>query len=138
MGQWALRADGSWDWDRTPADPSVTRILSAYAGGSPMPEHVSRDIYDPTLGSDGGGRYTDPVPVPAIDPHDPVDHVDQLGPGHDGPEYWTGSAPVAREMPIDEYEALIRARSTPWAVPRADLVGCPTCGTGVHPDRLRD
>ena len=136
MGQWVERSNGSWDWDPTPADPSVTRIMSAYAGGSPMadysdhvPRAVSRDVYDPDLGSDGGGRYAESDPIPTIDPDNPVDHVDQL-PGHD---------PAMRRDPATtELADPFGHGPASWATPSTELVACPCCGTGVHPDRIRD
>lgn len=154
MGQWVERGDRSWGWDPTPADPSVTRIMSAYAGGSPMPEHAPRDVprsvYDPDLGSDGGGRYADPDPIPSIDPDKPVDHVDQLGVG---PAHWTGTEP--RDL-----DDLMYGSGEGWPVPSArrdvydqatrergggrltdpvteDVAVCPCCGTVVAAGRLR-
>jgi hypothetical protein len=79
---------------------------------------VPRSIYDPSLGADGGGHYADPEPLPTIDPQ-----TDQDWPPPDwAPEH-------------DE-----RRGGTPqsYAAPTPDLVCCPTCGTGVNPDRLRD
>lgn len=140
-GQWVELPDGTWDWDTSApaADPSPTVITSAYAGRpSPMPRDelaVPRTVYDPRLGADGGARYTDPVPMPAIDPQNPVSHVDQLGPA-DGPAYWHGSEPAGHQMSLDEYERQVGV--TDWAVPSVELVSCPCCGTGVHPDRIRD
>lgn len=138
MGQWAERPDGSWAWDATPADPSATRIMSVYSGRTPMTEHPSRDVYNPALGADGGGRYGDPDPIPAIDPDNPVDHVDQLQVG-DGPEYWTGSTPEGRQLAFDEYDRLVERHRADRAtlVPNdVGLVACPRCGSGVHRDRL--
>lgn len=140
MGQWAERADGSWTWDATPADPSVTRIMSAYSGGVSMTEHPTRrDVYDPRLGADGGGRYAEyeSDPIPAIDPDNPVEHVDQLR--TDGPESWIGSdpslSPLGRQTSLDEHEQLRARNAESWASPDG-LVCCPRCGSGVHRDRL--
>lgn len=128
-GQWVERPDGRWAWDKTApaADPSPTSIMSAYAGGFPMSDTTPRSVYDPRLGNDGGGRYAEPDPIPAIDPDNPVDHVDQLQVG-DGPDSWTGSEPAHGPT-----------GATAW-VPETDpnLVCCPRCGSGVHRDRLRD
>ena len=134
-GQWVEDPSypSGWRWDsRSPApDPNPTHILSRYAGGNAMPrddQATPRSVYDPTLGADGGGRYADPSPIPAIDPDNPVEHVDQLQ-SSDGPASWTGSDPAMTAMSGD----------TGWTDLGAvgDLRACPTCGTGVHPDRLR-
>ena len=129
-GQWVedSRYSSGWRWDTSApvADPSVTRISNVYAGGSPMTDQTPRSVYDPRLGNDGGGRYAEPDPIPAIDPDNPVDHVDQLRPD-DGPAYWTGSDPQHRDLD---------RLSMPGEV--AGVMACPTCGTGVHPDRIRE
>jgi hypothetical protein len=90
---------------------------------APIPS--SRDVYDPSIGADGGGRPGDES-LPAIDPDAPVEHVDEL------------AAPVERTDPA---MALL---GVPGPVGRHELatgpaapVCCPTCGTAVHPDRLR-
>lgn len=130
-GQWVEdpRDPSGWRWDTAApaADPSPTSILSAYAGRpAPMPRDelaVPRTVYDPRLGRDGGARYADPDPIPAIDPDRPVAHVDELGPD-DGPAYWIGPDPEA-----DYFDG----RDTVAREP----VCCETCGSYVHPDRLR-
>lgn len=139
-GQWVELPGGRWDWDKTApaADPSPTHIQNAYAGRpAPMTrddQATPRSVYDPRLGADGGGSWADdPASLPAIDPDHPVSHVDQLG--ADGPPSWTGSAPAERPMSLDEYERQVGP--TDWPVPSDDLVACPTCGGGVHPDRIR-
>jgi len=105
--------------------------MNVYAGGTAMPENVSRDIYDPGLGSDGGGVYADPDPLPAIDPGAPVDHVDQLyaEPGHDSGQ------PATTQLAGDD----TGPGYSPYRAPSGgELVVCDKCGSGVHPDRLRD
>lgn len=108
--------------------------MADYRDSDPRSERrpVPREIYDPELGSDGGGRYADPEPMPAIDPDRPVQHVDQLHYDEGPTSYRIPETPVGFERP--------QGPQSPgtWATPTADLVCCPTCGTGVNPDRLRD
>ena len=116
-GQWVEDSSyrSGWRWDsRSPdPDPNPTHILSAYAGGPSMADSDSyrRDVFDPRIGADGGG-HAGGDSLPTIDPNRPVSHVDEL----------TDVEDVAHQQgPLDHGE----------------LVACPTCGTGVHPDRIR-
>lgn len=97
------------------------------------PRGVPRSVYDPDLGSDGGGRYADPDPVPSIDPDKPVDHVDRL----DEPPSigrWE-SDPLGH----DAYDQATRERGGGRLTDPVteDVAVCPCCGTVVAADRLR-
>lgn len=114
MGEWRTDRYGKWVYDSSAPDPdpNPTAILSRY-GGPPMADSDSyrRDVFDPSIGSDGGG-HAGGDSLPTIDPNRPVSHVDEL----------TDVEDVAHQQgPLDHGE----------------LVACPTCGTGVHPDRIR-
>ena len=112
-GQWVEdpRYPSGWRWDSdAPAsDPSPTHILPHYSGGAPMhdePVPSSPDVLDPTIGADGGGHHGGGE-LPPID--------DEAA--------W---APLPGRWGTDEI----------GAVDPDAPVCCPTCGSGVHPDRL--
>lgn len=122
-GQWIELPDGRWDWDTSApnADESPTLIQAqpqhefgnprrdpAMSSYDPIPS--SREVFDPTIGADGGQGGA----LPSIDPDCPVGHVDELGDGPDPGDVLGGQGGAP------------------------SLVPCPTCGTGVHPDRLRN
>lgn len=92
-----------------------------YYDDEPVP--ASRDVYDPDLGADGGGRHAGSA-LASIDPDYPVENVNELtrigGVRNLDREF--GQGPLDHDV-VDE---------------PAQLVACPTCGSGVHPDRIRD
>lgn len=84
----------------------------------PIPS--SRAVYDPSIGADGGGAFGG-APLATIAP---VSHVDDL---HDD---LGGRVPAMAML-----GAVSPARHE--LAPDPELVACPTCGGGVHPDRIR-
>jgi hypothetical protein len=120
-GQWIedRTTPSGWRYDDTPADPTptlITNAVPAHQVGTPRQEPAmsqdpipsSRDVYDPSIGADGGQGGE----LAAIDPDNPVTHVDEL------------TNPSAQP-------------ATPSVNSGAAPVCCPTCGSGVHPNRLR-
>lgn len=106
-------------WTYRPSEPraEATHILSRYAEGR------RHELREPAVTDDRLVSY-DPD-----EPHDPV-QVDPVDRFRDGPVTWTGSDPATSrdDAMLSGYARL--------AEPSADLVCCPTCGAGVHPDRI--
>lgn len=132
MGQWVERG-GSWIWDPTPADPSVTRILPTYSGGPAMSEHdpipSSPEVYDPRLGHDGGG-WSATGDIPTLDPDEPAPF-----PWHGTPAEHEIARPWPADPAVTQYPQDMTLREDDPAP--AEAVCCETCGTYVHPSRIR-
>lgn len=113
-GQWVEDPSypSGWRWDTTAPDPdpSLTSILSRYGG--------------PTMSSDMQDSYQW-----VCGRADPDTAAESSGPV-DGPATWTGSDPAVT--------ALSATTGPPDLDFDNDLVCCPMCGSGVHPDRIRD
>ena len=91
---------------------------------APIPS--SPDVYDPSIGADGGGRPGDES-LPAIDPGVPVEHVDEIS--------WPK---------VERTDPAMALLGVPGPGGRHELatgpvapVLCEHCGSAVHPDRLR-
>lgn len=102
--------ESGWRWDTT-ADAEATSVLDA-PGSAVEVVPSAAHVLDLSIGAGGGGR--DGGALPAIDPDAPVSHVDELAPAG------TPASSAAET-------------TAAWGV----LVGCPACGSGVTPDRLR-
>lgn len=102
------------DFPRRPSDLSPKQKESPVPYDDerdPLP--ASREVFDPDLGSDGGGRYADSLPAYTVAVDDPAEHALS----------WSREEPT----PIGRTHSELDADA---------LVPCYACGTGVHPSRI--
>jgi hypothetical protein len=116
MGDWYRDRYGQWRWDDSApaASAEATQLSAVYRGATMNEPETPLSVLDPSIGADGGG-HPDAASVPVFDDE--------------------GREPAMARFSPDLADDV--AEQT-WATPTPELVACPCCGTGVHPDRIRD